>query len=40
MTNNSVPGSLRRWFVVHFMVDMIFAAPLMLAPFFILNLFG
>ena len=40
MTNYSVPGSLRRWFVIHFMVDMIFATPLMLAPVFILKLFG
>jgi hypothetical protein len=27
-----VPASLRRWFVVHFVADLIFAVPLVLAP--------
>ena len=27
-----VPPSLRRWFVVHFVADLIFAVPLVLAP--------
>ncbi len=37
---HSVPKSLRTWFLVHFVVDMIFAIPLMLAPVFTLSLFG
>ena len=28
----SVPPSLRRWFVVHFVADMLFAVPLVLLP--------
>lgn len=28
----SVPASLRRWFVVHFAADVVFAVPLILAP--------
>ena len=28
----TVPSSLRRWFVVHFVADVVFAAPLLLAP--------
>jgi hypothetical protein len=35
-----VPGSLRRWFVVHFVADALFAAPLLVAPAFTLGLFG
>ena len=27
-----VPRALRRWFVVHFVVDILFAAPLLVAP--------
>ncbi|MBL8603741.1 MAG: hypothetical protein JNK72_17575 [Myxococcales bacterium] len=27
-----VPGSLRRWFVVHFVADLLFAVPLFFAP--------
>jgi hypothetical protein len=36
----TVPPSLRRWFVVHFVADMLFAIPLLLAPGAVLNLFG
>ena len=35
-----VPRSLRFWFVVHFVVDFIFAVPLLLAPVWLLTLFG
>jgi hypothetical protein len=28
----TVPTSLRRWFVVHFVADLIFAIPLVVAP--------
>ena len=27
-----VPPALRKWFLVHFIVDMIFAVPLLIAP--------
>ncbi len=35
-----VPDKLRTWFVVHFVVDMLFAIPLFLAPEWMLTLFG
>ena len=35
-----VPSSLRVWFVIHFVLDFIFAAPLLVAPKFMLTLFG
>ena len=35
-----VPRSLRLWFVIHFVVDFIFAVPLLLAPVWLLTLFG
>lgn len=35
-----VPGSLRRWFVVHFAADITFALPLFLAPQWTLTLLG
>jgi hypothetical protein len=35
-----VPAALRTWFVVHFIADMIFAIPLMIAPRFTLELLG
>lgn len=28
----AVPSSLRRWFVIHFWVDVLFAVPLLVAP--------
>ena len=36
----TVPLTLRKWFIVHFIVDMLFAIPLMIAPVFILELIG
>ena len=35
-----VPQSLRFWFVIHFVVDFIFAIPLLIAPVWLLTLFG
>jgi len=40
MNNPAVPASLRTWFVVHFLVDILFAVPLMLAPVYTLTIFG
>jgi hypothetical protein len=35
-----VPSSLRSWFVVHFIADIAFAIPLLIAPAAFLSLFG
>ena len=35
-----IPSSLRAWFVLHFMVDYLFAIPLFIAPAWFLSLFG
>src|SRR5262245_39541556 len=35
-----VPESLRRWFVVHFVVDLVVAVPLLVAPRFFLGKLG
>ena len=35
-----VPDSLRRWFVVHCIVDLLFAIPLLIAPRALLTLLG
>ena len=35
-----VPKSLRIWFVIHFLVDYIFAIPLFISPVWFLSLFG
>ena len=35
-----VPRSLRFWFVIHFVVDFILAIPLLVAPVWLLTLFG
>ena len=35
-----VPKSLRTWFVIHFILDFIFAVPLILIPVQFLSLFG
>jgi len=35
-----VPNSLRTWFIIHFIVDIIFALPLLIAPIWFLSLFG
>lgn len=36
----SVPSSLRIWFKIHFLVDILFAFPLLFFPVWFLNLFG
>ncbi len=38
--NNTVPTALKRWFVIHFIIDMIAAIPLFFFPEFILGLLG
>ncbi len=38
--NAAIPTALRRWFVVHFTVDMLFAIPMMAAPVWLLGRFG
>ncbi len=38
--SSAVPTGLRRWFVIHFIIDVIFAIPLLLAPGMTLALFG
>ena len=41
MENNSdTPRGLKTWFVIHFVVDMLFAIPLLLIPGLILPWFG
>jgi len=35
-----VPKSLRAWFVIHFVADYLFAIPLLIAPTWMLTLFG
>ena len=35
-----VPASLRRWFVVHAIVDLVFALPILIDPEGTLQLFG
>jgi hypothetical protein len=40
MSDSAVPSSLRRWFVVHFVADVLFAVPMIIAPVFTLRLFG
>jgi hypothetical protein len=37
---NRIPNSLRAWFVVHFVLDVIIGLPLLLAPGWMLPLFG
>ena len=36
----NVPSSLRRWFLIHFVVDMLFAIPLIVSPVWFLRLLG
>ena len=38
--NKELPKGLKSWFVIHFVVDMLFAFPLLLFPELILPLFG
>ena len=35
-----VPKNLRTWFVIHFIVDYLFGIPLLIAPVWMLTLFG
>lgn len=37
---SDVPRALRGWFVVHCVVDLIFAVPLLIAPVTTLQIFG
>ncbi len=37
---NKVPKALSKWFVVHFLADMLIAVPLMIAPEWLLGGFG
>lgn len=37
---SEVPQALRKWFFIHFVVDFIFAIPLMFAPVFFLSSLG
>lgn len=39
-SNIDLPTGLKTWFVIHFVVDMLFAIPLLLLPGLILPLFG
>jgi len=39
-SEKEVPAALRRWFVVHFIADMLFALPLIFAPTAFLSLLG
>lgn len=39
-TQTAVPLALKNWFVIHFVTDMLFAIPLMIAPSWALGLFG
>lgn len=39
-TVNHVPNRLRIWFVIHFVVDVLFAIPLLFFPQALLNLFN
>ncbi len=37
---DDIPHSLKRWFTIHFLADILFAIPLIIAPTWILSLFG
>ena len=37
---SKVPNSLRTWFMIHFLADMLFGVPLLLLPEIILPFFG
>lgn len=39
-TPGDPPASLRTWFVIHFVADIVFAIPLLLAPTWFLHLLG
>ena len=35
-----IPASLRVWFLIHFIVDILFAVPLIIAPYWFLKFLG
>ncbi len=35
-----IPGSLKIWFLIHFVVDILFAIPLFVSPLWFLNILG
>ncbi len=37
-SKTDIPRSLKRWFIVHFIADTLFAVPLFIAPSFLLGL--
>ena len=37
---DSIPSSLRKWFLIHFIIDILFALPLIFYPTWLLGLFG
>lgn len=37
MSDNTIPPGLRHWFIVHFIVDILFAVPLLLFPAWLLT---
>jgi hypothetical protein len=39
-TAAEVPQTLRRWFIIHFATDLLFAIPLLLIPEIVMPLFG
>ena len=40
MANKEVPPALRKWFLIHFMVDILFAIPLIIIPDYFLRTLG
>lgn len=40
MTDNSVPKALKTWFIIHFILDILFAVPLFIFPEGFLGLLG
>ena len=36
----TIPSNLRRWFIIHFIIDMIFGVPLLFIPEIVMPLFG
>ena len=40
INNTEIPNGLRTWFVIHFVVDMLFAIPLLFFPEIIMPWFG
>lgn len=40
MSSHTIPKGLRHWFIIHFIVDMLFAVPLILFPTWLLSILG